>query len=143
MDEVIETARSVAEASRTYVVVDTLDYLRRGGRVSGLQAFVGNVLRVRPVLSVVDGRVEVAARARTWSRALETVVDLAGQELGGRPAHAMVTHAMAPERASQVWEAADQTLDIADRLEAGVGPVLGTHTGPGAVSLAVVPAESG
>lgn len=141
VEEVVAAAAAVREQVASFLVVDTLDYLKKGGRLSGAQALVGSVLRVKPVLHVVEGRVEIRERTRTWNRALDRLAALVAAQVGDRPAHVMVTHAFAAQRATEVWRRLEDVVDVAERLEAVIGPVVGTHTGPGAVSVAVAPAE--
>lgn len=140
-EDVIAAAEAVRDRTASFLVVDTLDYLKKGGRLTGAQALVGSVLRVKPVLHVTDGRVEVRERTRTWSRALDRLAALVAEQVDGEPAHVIVTHALAPDRAAQLWERLEEQVTIAERLEAVIGPVVGTHTGPGAVSVAVAPAQ--
>lgn len=141
--DVLRAAHRVRDDLESLVVVDTLDYLKKGGRVSGLQALVGSVLRVKPVLGVRDGRVEVVERTRTWSRARDRLVEHAVDHLRGRPAHAVVTHALAPDRAADLLDHLDERAEISDSLTMRIGPIIGTHTGPGAVALAVSGATDG
>ena len=140
--EVVAAAERVRATSVSLIVVDTLDHLRRGGRLTGAQAAIGTALKVKPILHVTDeGRVEVRERTRTWARALERVAALAGEVAGGKPVDAMVTHAVAPERAAQLWAALERSVPIEGRLETLIGAVVGTHVGPGAVGLVVVPSR--
>lgn len=141
LDEVIAAADRAGEHVHSFVVVDTMDYLRRGGRLTGTQAIVGNVLRVKPILGIVDGRVEVLERTRTWSRAIDRVAALVSEVADGKPVRLAVSHAVAPERAERVWACLEDDVWIHDRLETGIGPVVGTHTGPGTVSVSVIPAD--
>lgn len=141
VDEVVAAAAAVRDEVLTLVVVDTLDNLRKGGRLSGAQAVVGSVLRVKPLLHLIDGRVEVRERTRTWGRALDRLAELVAEHLGDEPGHVVVTHSLAPGRASELWERLTERVDVAERLEAVIGPVVGTHTGPGAVSVSAVPAR--
>jgi DegV family protein with EDD domain len=138
-------ARAAVERVRDGVVglliVDTLVFLRRGGRLSGAQAAVGTALNVKPLLGVVDGRVEVVDRARTSRRAFDRAVELAAQRAGGSVVDACVVHASAPGRASALEARLSQHVAIATQWRASIGPIVGTHVGPGAVGLAVVPAE--
>lgn len=142
LEDVTAAACRVAERARTFFVVDTLEYLRRGGRLSGTQAMVGNMLRVKPILTLVDGRVEVVDRARTWSRALERVGQLVAEAAGGRPVDLVVSHALAPDRAAGLGALVEERVTVRSRTDTRVGPVVGTHCGPGSVGLAVAPAES-
>lgn len=140
--DVVRAAQATADAARSWILVDTLDYLRRGGRLTGAKALVGTMLRVKPILSVDDGVVEVVERARTTTRGVASMAARAARHLDGRPAHAIVSHAVAPERAELVWQALENAgIEVAARLETRVGPVLGTHAGPGTVSVAVAPAD--
>lgn len=138
--QVRAAVQRVCETVTSLLVVDTLDYLKRGGRLTGAQALVGRALQVKPLLHVTDGRVEVRDRARTWSRALDRLGAVAEEAAAGRPVDVVVAHAAAPARAAQVWEQLGRRVDVAERLETMIGPVVGTHVGPGAVGLALVPA---
>lgn len=139
--EVIAAAEAARDAVRSFVVVDTLDYLKRGGRLTGAQALVGNVLRVKPILGVVDGRVEVLERTRTWSRAVDRVAALVAEAADGGPVRVAVSHALADDRAAALWAALEEDVWIYDRLESAIGPIVGTHTGPGTVAVAALPAD--
>lgn len=141
LEGVLTAARRVRDGVVNVMVVDTLENLRRGGRVSGMQALVGNVLRVRPILGVRDGRVEPLERARTITRALDRLVDRVVEGVGGEPADVVVTHALAPERADELWERLRERVEVARELTTVFGPVLGTHTGPGAVAVAAARAS--
>lgn len=141
MDEVIRASDVAGAAVGSWILVDSLDYLRRGGRLTGAQAMMGNVLRVKPILTVRDGVVEVVERTRTSQRGIEAMARMAAEHLDGRPGRVVVSHAMAPERADAVWAALEAVeVELAERLVTPIGPVLGTHAGPGTVSIAVLPA---
>lgn len=141
VDGVLAAAAAVRDATRTLMVVDTLEFLRRGGRLTGAQALVGNVLRVRPVLAVEGGRVELLERARTWARARERIADLAAAHAGDEPVHAVLAHALAPDRAAELLVALRERVEVAEHLEVVIGPVVGTHIGPGAVGVSLAPAR--
>lgn len=139
LDEVAAVARDVAGRARFFFTVDTLDFLRRGGRLSGPQAVVGNVLRVKPILTVADGEVAVLERTRTWTRAIDRLVQLCVDAVGDAPCSLVVVHGLAAERAAEIGEALGSGLQVVRRAEALIGPVVGTHCGPGAIGVAVVP----
>ncbi len=141
VEEVIEAAERARDAVRSFVIVDTLDYLRRGGRLTGAQALIGNVLRVKPILGIVEGRVEVLERTRTWSKAIDRVAALVAETADGGPVRVAVSHALAPERTAKAWEAIDRDTDVVERVESIIGPIVGTHTGPGTLAVAVLPAR--
>lgn len=134
---VATAAAEVAADAAIFFCVDDLEYLRRGGRLSGAQKVVGTVLKVKPVLAVDDGRVVLVEKVRTFSKAVERIVELAAVHAGGAPADVVVEHAFAPDRAASAWELVRSRLDVRDPLETVIGPVVGTHVGPGAVGIAV------
>lgn len=142
LGQVLEAVERARTRVTTLVVVDTLDYLKRGGRLTGAQALVGRALQVKPLLHLEEGRVEVRERCRTWSRALDRLVSVAEEAADGRRVDVVVAHAIAPERAAEVWERLDGRVEVGERLETLIGPIVGTHVGPGAVGLALVPSTA-
>ncbi len=140
VQQVVAAAERVRTSAVSLIVVDTLDHLRRGGRLTGAQAALGTALKIKPILHVTEeGRVEVLERARTWSRALGRVADLVEQAAAGRPVDVVVVHAVAPERAEELWGRIDGRVQVREHLQTLIGPIVGAHVGPGAVGIAVVP----
>lgn len=137
LEEVVAAAEAVRARVRTLVVVDTLEYLAKGGRLSSTRALVGGVLRMKPLLEVADGEVVLREKARTWSRALDRLADVVVDHAGGAPADLVVAHAFAPDRAAALHDRLADRLDVRESIDTIVGPVVGTHTGPGAVGIAV------
>ncbi|NPV57308.1 MAG: DegV family protein [Anaerolineae bacterium] len=124
------------------LVVDTLEYLHRGGRIGGAAAFLGTALNLKPVLEVVDGRIEPVERVRTKSKAMDRLVELFMERVGNqRPIRVAVLHANAANEAEMVMKKL-RTLfpvnDISEAIVSSVSPVIGTHTGPGTVGIAWV-----
>jgi DegV family protein with EDD domain len=140
VEEVVAAATWVRDHTESLLVVDTLDYLRRGGRLTGAQALVGNVLRVKPLLHLTEGRVEVRERTRTWTRAMDRIVDIVAELAAGGPVDLILAHAVAPDRAAELWARLDERVEVAERLETLIGPIVGTHVGPGALGVAAMPA---
>lgn len=138
VEDVLAAAERVRAGLVNHVVVDVLDNLRKSGRVTGTQAVFGTVLKVKPILAVRDGRVEVFDRARTMTKALDRIVDVVAGHIGDDAADVVVTHALAPERAEELWGRIRERIEVARSLTTVFGPVLGTHTGPGAVAVAAV-----
>lgn len=142
VEEVVAAAERVAATATTLYVVDTLEYLKKGGRLSSTQALVGNVLRVKPILGMAAGSIEVVERTRTWSRALDRLVELTVTAVGDATVDMVVSHGLAPERAAAAEEALRGRIDVHDLVRTRVGPVMGTHAGPGSLGVAVVPIET-
>jgi DegV family protein with EDD domain len=143
VEEVVAAAERVRDRSQSLLVVDTLDFLRRGGRLTGAQALVGNVLRVKPLLHLTEGRVEVRERTRTWTRAMDRIVDIVGELAAEGPVDVILAHAVAADRAAELWSRLEDRVEMAERLETLIGPIVGTHVGPGAIGVAAVTAVGG
>jgi DegV family protein with EDD domain len=139
--DVARAALRCAYASSTWVYVDSLEYLRRGGRVTLAAATLGTALSVKPLLHLVDGRLELAERVRTSSRALARLEEIVVAEVGDKPVDVGVQHLAAADRAHGLAERLRARLPGIRELSTGeVGAVLGAHVGPGMVGVAVAPA---
>jgi DegV family protein with EDD domain len=139
-DVVEAAAAEVAARTRVFFCVDSLEHLRRGGRIGAAAAWLGSALAVKPVLHVTDGLIEPLEKVRTLARATTRMVELAERAAGQGAAQLAVHHLGAPERANEL------VRRLADRLPAAqpcllseVGAVLGAHAGPGLLGVVVVP----
>lgn len=144
-DKVEELAVSAAAGTTTFFVVETLEYLRRGGRIGSAAALLGTALAVKPVLHVVQGRIEPLEKVRTTHRAMLRLVDLAEQA-------ATATGASAVELAVHHLAAHDRAVELATRLDERIagsagcvvselGAAIGAHTGPGMLGVVVCPTQ--
>jgi DegV family protein with EDD domain len=139
-DVVAQTARDIAAATRTFFVVDTLEYLRRGGRIGSAAAVLGSALAVKPVLHVRDGRVVPLEKVRTTARALNKLVQLAVEAAGDGPVSVAVHHLAAEEKAERLAGEMRQRLPNLRELHVSeLGAAIGAHVGPGAVGIVVAP----
>ena len=140
-DAVARVARRLAPEVAIWLYVDTLEYLRRGGRIGAAAAVVGSALSVKPLLHLVDGRLEPLERVRTTGRALARLEELAVREAGDREVDVAVQHLAAPERAREVADSLTARLPKARSMYVGeVGAVVGAHVGPGMLGVVVAPA---
>ncbi len=140
--EVAAIANVTAARTRTFFVVDTLEHLRRGGRIGSAASLLGTALAVKPVLHVVDGRVVPLERVRTSSRALSRLVQRAVEAAGGSGASVAVHHLAAAARAERLATELRQAVpDIRELYVSELGAVIGAHVGPGAVGVVVAPAR--
>lgn len=142
-DGVVEAARVQAGLTTSLFYVDTLEYLRRGGRVGATAALLGSALAVKPILEVADGRIGPLERVRTAGKALarleELAIEAAGTSGGVRVA---VAHLASPDRAAQLASDLRERLGatLVDDVRVGeIGAVLGAHVGPGMVAVCVAP----
>lgn len=135
--ECVKLAEAAREHIGVYFAVDTLEFLHRGGRIGGAQAFLGSALNIKPILSIVDGRVDSVDKVRTRSKVLDRVVDLVVEKAAGRGAvHLATLHANAEADARALLATASARLNPVETVFSSVSPVIGAHTGPGTVGLA-------
>ncbi|HEX3427323.1 MAG TPA: DegV family protein [Candidatus Limnocylindrales bacterium] len=135
-DEIAETLRDRASDLRMYVSLETLEYLKKGGRISGAQAAIGTLLSVKPIIAVEDGKVETADKPRTRSKSRERCIEL----ICARPIERVaILHTMAPDveefRAAVIRRSGIEPAQVTVSL---VGPSVGPHLGPGCVGAAVL-----
>ncbi|WP_255222416.1 DegV family protein [Smaragdicoccus niigatensis] len=139
LDEVRKIALTTAERSKATFMVDRLDHLRRGGRIGPITSFVGNALSMKPVLEVHNGKLFLAHKVRTQSKALAKLIDMTVEACPHGALDIGVQHVDSP------GQAADLATTLAERLDservriAHFGPSLAIHLGPGAVAVIVVP----
>lgn len=139
--EAAEAARARAAASSSLFYVDTLEYLRRGGRVGAAAALLGGALAVKPLLRIDEGEVGTIEKVRTASRALARLEGLAVEAAADRRVELTVAHLASPDRAEQLAGKLSGRVDLATPIRiAELGAVLGAHVGPGMVAVCVTPA---
>ncbi len=129
----------ISAQATAYFTVQTLEHLRRGGRIGRASAFLGSVLQVKPVLGLRDGEVVGLERVRTREKAIARVLELARQVGGGGRLCAIVGHAADPEDAERLARELEPQADTL--LINPLGPVVGAHAGPGTVGIGCYPAS--
>lgn len=137
LEQCLETARLARENSGVIFVLDTLEFLHRGGRIGGAKKFFGTLLRVKPVLAIEDGVVVSLDQVRTHQKALDRIVDLIMERTTGHQQVRLATlHANNPQTAEDILHRASRKISPQETIISEVSPVIGTHAGPGAVGLA-------
>lgn len=140
--QIVQYIRNLIPKVRLLFVVDTLEYLHKGGRIGGAQRLLGSVLAIKPILHIKGGRIEPLESVRTKKKALRRLVELVQEETQGwRETHAAVVDATAPETADYIYEQLAQTVNPVEIIRGGLSPVVGTHAGPGAIGVAVLDAS--
>ncbi len=139
VDAVAQVVRHVAEASSVVFCVDSLEHLRRGGRIGSAAAVLGQALQVKPLLTLVDGEVAVLERVRTTSRALDRLCAVAVERADGRAVDIAVQHLGSAQRAEEIAHRLRTTLPEAEVIVRPVGASLGIHGGPGLVAVVISP----
>jgi DegV family protein with EDD domain len=137
LDDVLAVARNAKQHTGVLFVVDTLEFLHRGGRIGGAAKLLGTALNLKPLLELREGRVEAIERIRTKAKALARLLDVLEERLGGRkPLRICTIHAAAEDEAKALLEEAKLRFGPVEALIADCSPVVGAHAGPGTVGLA-------
>lgn len=136
IEEVVQAIQQVIAHSRFLFTPDTLTYLKKGGRIGGASALLGNLLQIKPILTVIDGKTEVFTKVRTKKKAVEALInglinDLENRDLG----EVIVHHINCPEEGSMLAQRISETLNCPVQIQS-IGPVIGVHVGPGSIGLA-------
>ncbi|MGQ4514113.1 DegV family protein [Streptomyces sp. DW26H14] len=140
LDDAVAAAEKRARATSAYFYVDTLDYLRRGGRIGAAQALLGSALAVKPMLHLDEGRIELLEKVRTASKAIGRLRDIVVERAGAGEVDIAVHHLAAPDRAAALAEQlAARVPGLAELHVSEVGAVIGAHTGPGLLGAVVSP----
>lgn len=140
LTEVAAAARSCAEAARTFFYVDTLEYLRRGGRIGAAATLVGSALMIKPLLHISGGTIVPLEKMRTAARAIARLEELAVRAAGAEPVEVAVQHLSARGRAEGLAERLAQRVPKMMGLRVvEVGAVIGAHVGPGMLGVTVAP----
>jgi DegV family protein with EDD domain len=136
--EVEDAAMRAARRSETLFVVETLEHLRRGGRIGSAAALLGTALAVKPVLRMDDGEIRPLEKVRTMNRAIARLVDLAATAAGEDPVRLAVHHLASPERAVELANRLEERLPRSSGcVVSEIGAVIGAHTGPGVLGVVV------
>ncbi len=137
---VVERTKQARAELKMWFAVDTLEYLRRGGRIAGAQAWLGAALRIKPILTV-KSEITPVERVRTSRRAFEKMVDLLrSRHLDGADAW-MVQHIQAPREAHELAARGREIFGCDPRVISEIGPVIGTHVGPGLLGTGGIPSS--
>ncbi len=137
-DAVVERVREARRALKIWFCLDTLEYLRRGGRVGKAQAWLGGTLRIKPILSM-EYEIVPVERVRTAGRAFERMVQYAQQLHDEGSDGWVVQHIQATEQAERLIERCREIFDSEPVFTSEVGPVIGTYTGPGLIGVGGIP----
>ncbi|WP_195989600.1 DegV family protein [Clostridium sp. D53t1_180928_C8] len=137
LDKVISIAKSVIENNRFIFVPDTLEYLKKGGRIGGAAALFGSLLQIRPILTVEDGKTTVFTKVRTKKKAIDKIINTILEQNSKSPIKGLIVHHINCESEGQ---------ELADRLKSSlgldnvkiqsIGPIIGLHVGPGSIGIA-------
>jgi DegV family protein with EDD domain len=137
-DQVLADAQATRDAMKMWFAVDTLEFLRRSGRIGGARAWVGSTLKIKPILTL-EYEMAPIERVRTSKRALERLVDYARQRKESGADGWVVQHIQAPDQAERLVERCREVFGNEPLYVSEVGPVLAAHAGPGMLGVGGAP----
>lgn len=140
IEEVLKLVESLRGKVSFMVALDTLEFIKKSGRVSALQAFFGSILQIKPILKIVHGKVEVMEKVRTRREAVLRMLNEFKSQIAVETKGVIaVMHTAAEGEAEKLCTLLQETFKNAEIIMGQAGPVLGTHAGPGAIALIGVP----
>jgi DegV family protein with EDD domain len=139
-EAVAEHARAARRELKMWFAIDTLEFLRRGGRIAGAQAWLGTALRIKPILTV-ESEITPIERVRTSNRAFERMVDLLRSRRDDGADAYMVQHIQAPREAEALAHRGREIFGHDPLVISEIGPVIGTHVGPGLLGAGAIPSS--
>ncbi len=136
--EIVDQIEQTKEKMQIFFVVDTLEYLAKGGRIGNGKAFLGTLLKVKPILVLQEGAIEPLEQVRSKRKATARMLALVEEHVGnnGSTSKVAVTNALVPAEAEAIGRELIGRLGCDMPLMGDLGPVIGTHTGPGCVGIA-------
>jgi DegV family protein with EDD domain len=141
LTEVVKRLRTMRRDMRVCFMVDTLEYLRRGGRIGAASAFVGTLLKIKPLLTLTDGEIlpleQVRSRRKALNRLLEEIDSYVPDK--SHPVQIGVMHTQAPADQAMLIERVKARFKIRRLVTGEIGPAIGTHIGPGTLAIGICP----
>lgn len=135
-EEVLRISREAKQHTGVVLMVDTLEFLHRGGRIGGAARLLGTALNLKPILELQEGVIEPVDRVRTRSKAIARLLDLLEERIAGRPnVRLAVLHAAAEQAAKDLLAQAAARVHPVEQVFSEVSPVVGAHVGPGTIGM--------
>ncbi|NLJ26080.1 MAG: DegV family protein [Firmicutes bacterium] len=136
MDKAREAVMAAKENLGLFFLVDTFEYMEKNGRIGKAASLVGSLLQIKPVLTFVDGTVEVEEKVRGSRRSRRRMLELFREMVGENKVHVAMLHADAEEEARELLDEIKSSVDCVETYLGYVGPIIGSHSGPGTLGLA-------
>jgi DegV family protein with EDD domain len=137
LQEVAQVAKEAQKRTDVVFVVDTLEYLHKGGRIGGAKRFLGSMLNIKPILEMSGGKIEAVDQVRTQKRALERMAELITEKAAGeRPLRMAVIHSNVPDLAHDLKDEVTAAFSPEEIYVSDLSPAIGTHVGPGTLAIA-------
>lgn len=140
MDQIVARVEQMRRDMRVYFVVDTLEYLQKGGRIGAASAFLGTLLKVKPILMLDEGVIKPLDKVRSKRKATQRLLcELESHVSPDQPVQAIAMHAQVPDEAIELESEIRRRFNCQRAIFGEIGPVIGTHTGPGLLGAAICP----
>lgn len=137
LDEVISIAKNVIQNSKFIFVPDTLDYLKKGGRIGSASALLGSLLQIKPILTVENGKTTVFTKVRTKKKAIDKIIDTVLEQNSKTPIKGLIVHHINCENEGQdLANRLKEKLNLDNIKVQPIGPIIGLHVGPGSIGVA-------
>ncbi|MDU5260817.1 MAG: DegV family protein [Clostridium celatum] len=137
LDEVVSIAKNVIENSKFIFVPETLEYLKKGGRIGGAAALFGSLLQIKPILTVEDGKTTVFTKVRTKKKAIDKIVNTVLEQNSKTPIKGLIVHHINCEsEGEELANRLKSTLGLDSIKIQSIGPIIGLHVGPGSIGVA-------
>nr|WP_145158321.1 DegV family protein [Paenibacillus terrae] len=142
VEEIVRSVEEVRRQRKLYFLVDTLEYLQKGGRIGKAAAMIGNLLNIKPILSIdEEGIIYAVEKVRGRKKALARILERFREDLGGvQNINVAVGHTADPASAEPVLEDLSRGFRLQEVVLTNIGPVVGTHVGPGTLAVFIWPA---
>jgi DegV family protein with EDD domain len=140
VERCLEIVEAIRDNTNVFFAVDTLEFLHRGGRIGGASRYLGTALKLKPILTLEEGKIEALEKVRTTKKAHNRLIEILKEKVKDQSKVNMigVLSAAAAETASNLLIKIKEEFTPDEILLANISPVLGTHTGPGCVGVAYV-----
>jgi DegV family protein with EDD domain len=139
--EIAELLRGLTKRTRLLAVLDTLKYLKMGGRISSTTAFVGGLLGINPVIAIIDGKVESIGKGRGRKTGMNIILDNVTKDPPDFDHYVCFGHSNTPEHLEETIEFFSEQLNVHDYLIGEIGLTVGTHVGPGGAGISYIAKE--
>lgn len=135
-DKVIEKLEALQPRVKAFYIVETLEYLRKGGRIGQVAGMLGDLLNLKPIISVnEEGKYYTYAKVRGYKKSIERLMEIVVATVGDRPFNLAVMHGGAREEGERIANIFGKLPNLKELIFSDISPVLGVHTGPGLLAL--------
>jgi DegV family protein with EDD domain len=140
LEEIQALVQQLRKGTRIYFILDTLEYLYKGGRIGKASALFGSLLNIKPILTIDDGgEVDSVDKVRGHKKALGRIIELLQKEFEGQIINVCIGHSEASDSAEQLYNFINDHFQVNRHTYTHIGPVIGTHVGPGTLAVFVTP----